>query len=514
MRYSTFAAIYIGTYDVTMEVFEVSRTYGIRSIDQMRKHLEIATDTYATGRVGEENIRQLIEVLKSFMQSASEYQVESVRALAGSAIRDAENSVFLVGQIKEETGLNVELLSNSEQRYLSFKAIVSSDPKVAKLMEKGTAVIDVGGGSIQVSLFEAGRLETTLNLRIGSLRVRDCLMPMHPGIRTYARLVEEFINHEMNTFRKVHLKGRKFESVVVNGDFITESLIRLIEDGNTHSISRKRFDSWYKLIQEFSDDDLARKLNVPSEFISILRPTAVIYHHFVDELGAQKLYVSNVSIAWGIAYDYGEKTKKLKSAHSFADDILGAAQALASRYCVEQKHTENVLQCAIPIFNAMKKRFGLASRDRLLLQIAALLHEVGKYISLNNNGDCAYQIIMNNEIIGLSHDERKMIAMIVKHNTVWLPDFETFARETGYSTKKYLRVAQLTAILRLANEFDRSHHQKVRELRVRLTDQELKVRAFVDQPFVLEQNLIAKQARFFQYVFNISVDLRVKRIGA
>lgn len=513
MRYSTFAAIYIGTYDVTMDVFEISKGKGIRSIDKIRKHLEIATDTYATGKISDGNIRALIGILQNFMEIANGYQVESVRAIAGSSIRDAENNVFIMGQIREEIGLTVELLSNSEQRYLSFKAIVSSDPKIMELMEKGTAVIDVGGGSIQVSIFDHGKLNTTLNLRIGSLRVRDRLLPMHASINTYPELVEEYISHELHTFREVHLQGRKFESVIVNGDFITESLIREIENGESHIVPRKRFDNWYNDIITCTDDDLAVRLNIPAEFASILRPTAVLYHKFVEEIGAQKIYASGVSLSRGVAYEYAETTKKFKSSHSFEEDIIGAASELAHRYRVESEHVENVTLCAKAIFDAMKKRFGLTPRDRLLMRIAVMLHEVGKYISLNNNGACAYQIITHNEIIGLSHEERKLIAHVVMYNTCWLPGFEAFTRETGYDGETYLRIAKMTAILRLANELDRSHRQKVKDIRVKLTDQVLKVRVYVDHSFVLEQNLIRRQITFFKYVYNVDVDLRVTRIG-
>ena len=513
MRYSTFAAIYIGTYDVTMEVFEISKSRGIRSIDKIRKHLEIATDTYATGKISDQNIRALIGILQNFMQIAKEYKVESVRAIAGSSIRDAENNVFIMGQIREKIGLGVELLSNSEQRYLSFKAIVSSDPKIMELMEKGTAVIDVGGGSIQVSIFEHGRLNTTLTLRIGGLRVRDRLLPMQTSVNNYPELVEEYISHEMHTFRKVHLQGRTFESVILNGDFITESLIRVIENGDSHIVSRKRFDRWYSDIITCTDDDLAVRLNIPAEFASILRPTAILYHKFVDEIGAQKIYASGVSLSRGVAYEYAETTKKMKSQHSFEDDILGAASELAHRYRVEEAHVENVGLCAQAIFDATRKRFGLTQRDRLLMRIAVMLHEVGKYISLNNNGACAYQIITHNEIIGLSHEEQKLIAHIVMYNTCWLPDFESFTRETGYDGERYLRIAKLTAILRLANELDRSHRQKVKNIRVKLTDEVLKIRVYADHPFALEQNLIRRQISFFKYVYNIDVDLRVTRIG-
>jgi exopolyphosphatase/guanosine-5'-triphosphate,3'-diphosphate pyrophosphatase len=513
VRYSTFAAIYIGTYDVTMEVFEISKSKGILSIDKIRKHLEIATDTYATGKISEANIRALISILQSFKLIAKEYQVEKVRAIAGSSIRDAENNIFIIGQIREEIGLDVELLSNSEQRYLSFKAIISSDPKIMELMEAGTAVIDVAGGSIQVSIFDHGRLNTTLNLRIGSLRVRDRLLPIQTSVGDYPELVEEYISHELHTFREVHLQGRKFESVIVNGDFMTESLMRVIENGDSHVVSRKRFDRWYNDINACTDDELAVRLNIPAEFASILRPTAILYHKFVEEIGAQKIYASGVSLSRGVAYEYAEKTKKMKSAHSFEDDILGAANELAHRYRVEEAHVKNVEVCALAIFDAIRKRFGLTQRDRLLIRIAVMLHEVGKYISLNNNGACAYQIITYNEIIGLSHEERKLIAYVVMYNTCWLPGFESFTKETGYDGERYLRIAKLTAILRLANELDRSHRQKVKNIRVRLTDEVLKIRVSVDHPFALEQNLIRKQITFFKYIFNIDIDLHVTRIS-
>lgn len=512
MSYTTFAAIYIGTYDVTMEVFEISKKNGIKSIDKIRKHLEIATDTYATGKISPENIRLLIGILENLMQISKGYKVETVRVLAGSSIRDARNNLFIMGQIREATGLNVELLSNSEQRFLSFKSIVSSDPKFAELMEKGTAIIDVGGGSIQVSIFDNGRLNTTLNLKIGSLRVRDRLIPMTASTDNYPELVEEFISHELHTFRVVHLQGRKFESVILNGDFITETLFRNFGYDESNAVSRKRFDKWYEQIVQRRDDQLARMLNIPDEFASLIRPTAILYHKFVDELGAQLIYASGVSLSRGVAYEYAEKSKKLKEAHNFEEDIFGAALELAHRYRVEPEHVRNVDLCAMAIFDAIRRRFGLSSRDRLLLRIAVVLHEVGKYISLNNNGACAYQIIIHNEIIGLSHKERMLVALTDMYNTCWLPEFDNFIRETGIDEEAYyIKVAQMTAMLRLANELDRSHHQKVQQIRARLKEDELRITVSVNGTFVLEQNLVPRQIYFFKDVFNLDVDLHVVR---
>ena len=106
------------------------------------------------------------------------YRVESYRAIATSSLREAENSLFILGKIRQATGLTVEILSNSEQRFLSYKAIASIESRFNKMIEKGTAVIDVDGGSIQISLFDKDALVTTQNIRMGNLRIRERLLPL------------------------------------------------------------------------------------------------------------------------------------------------------------------------------------------------------------------------------------------------------------------------------------------------------------------------------------------------
>ena len=117
------------------------------------------------------------------------------------------------------------------------------------------------------------------------------------------------------------------------------------------------------------------------------------------------------------------------------------------------------------MFDATKKMHGMKERERLLLRMAVMLHDVGKYISLNNVADSSYNIIMSNEIIGLSHIEREMVALIAKYNTAVLPSYDELVMESSLSAEQYLTVSELTAIVRLANARDRSHLQKIQSIR-------------------------------------------------
>ena len=153
----------------------------------------------------------------------------------------------------------------------------------------------------------------------------------------------------------------------------------------------------------------------------------------------------------------------------------------------------------------------MKERERLLLRMAVMLHDVGKYISLNNVADSSYNIIMSNEIIGLSHIEREMVALIAKYNTAALPSYDELVMESSLSAEQYLTVSELTAIVRLANALDRSHLQKIQSIRAVLKERELQLSLTVNRDFTLEQGLCQEKLDFFNEVFSIQPVIKLKR---
>ena len=159
----------------------------------------------------------------------------------------------------------------------------------------------------------------------------------------------------------------------------------------------------------------------------------------------------------------------------------------------------------------MKKIHGMGARERLLLQIAVQLHDCGKYISLADVAECSYRIIMATEIIGLSTEERRVIASAVRYNTTEFVYYGNNTAGPGMDRNSYLLVAKLTAILRLANAMDRSHYQKVQGLKAVLKDRELQLVVDSSQDISLELGLLKDKVEFFEEVFGIHLVLKRKR---
>ena len=509
MAVMTFAAIDIGSYEVSMKIFELSKKIGFRELNDVRYSLELGKGVYSNGKLDTQMLDVLCETLNDFKRMMQDFGVVEYRACGTSALRELANPLIIVEQIYRRTGFKVEILSNAEQHFLGYKSIAAIERGFKKLIQKGTAILDVGGGSLQVSLFDKDALVTTQSLKMGSLRIRQRLQELEKTTIHYDKLVEEFIRNDLTNFQRLYLKDRDIKNVILMGDFITDMIFQ--EEMKDKIITRDEFMKRYEDTVDKTEDVLAQEMEIDPEYASLVVPTMVVCRSFIDIFQAEALWAPGVSLLDGIAYDYAEKKKFIRSVHNFENDILVTSKNIAKRYSSSKSHIQGTMNLCLNIFDSMKKVHGMGKRERLLIQIAALLHDCGKYISMGNVSECSYQIIMSTEIIGLSSLERKMIAYAVRYNTtafVYYDEIQMLG--AGIDRESYIKIAKMTAILRLANAMDRSHCQKVKGIKTVLKDRELQMVMDSSQDISLELGLLQDKVAFFEEVFGIRLVIRGK----
>ena len=509
MAVMTFAAIDIGSYEVSMKIFELSKKIGFRELNDVRYSLELGKGVYSNGKLDTQMLDVLCETLNDFKRMMQDFGVVEYRACGTSALRELANPLIIVEQIYRRTGFKVEILSNAEQHFLGYKSIAAIERGFKKMIQKGTAILDVGGGSLQVSLFDKDALVTTQSLKMGSLRIRQRLQELEKTTIHYDKLVEEFIRNDLTNFQRLYLKDRDIKNVILMGDFITDMIFQ--EEMKDKIITRNEFMKRYEDTVDKTEDVLAQEMEIDPEYASLVVPTMVVCRSFIDIFQAEALWAPGVSLLDGIAYDYADKKKFIRSVHNFENDILVTSKNIAKRYSSSKSHIQGTMNLCLNIFDSMKKVHGMGKRERLLIQIAALLHDCGKYISMGNVSECSYQIIMSTEIIGLSSLERKMIAYAVRYNTtafVYYDEIQMLG--AGIDRESYIKIAKMTAILRLANAMDRSHCQKVKGIKTVLKDRELQMVMDSSQDISLELGLLQDKVAFFEEVFGIRLVIRGK----
>lgn len=507
MAVKTFAAIDVGSYELSMKIFEVSKARGIHEIDHIRHSIDMGTETYITGKLGYERAEELCRILGEFRDIMKSYQVETYKAYGTSAIREMKNKAILLDQVEQRTGIKIDVLSNSEQRFLDYKSIAFQGEEFLKIIENPTAIVDIGGGSIQISLFDKDILVSTQNMKLGVLRLRERLQHLEASFGKYESLVEEMVESQMDVYKKLYLKERQIKNIIVVDDYIS-ALVRNRGNGNQFA-DEKVMERYAGLTKTKNLSEIAKMFRMPEEDMPLLYISMVLLRSIMNSMGAELIWAPGVTLCDGIAYEYGEKNKIVAADHDFEKDIIACAQNVSKRYRGNRKRGETLEQIALNIFDSTRKIHGLEKRERLLLQLSTILHDCGKYISMVNLGECSYSIIMATEIIGLSHLEREIVANVVKYNHLEFDYYEAMNSNT-MDKESYLKIAKLTAILRLANGLDRSHKEKFRNIKITLKEEKLLITVDTQEDITLEKGLFDARADFFEEVYNIRPVIRRK----
>ena len=307
MTGEVFAAIDVGSYEISLKIFELSMKYGVRELDHVRHRMDIGSETYATGRISSYHVDEMIRILSEYKKIMKEYGVTHYQAYGTSAIRETKDIAIVRDLIENRTGIHIDVLSNSEQRFIDYKSIALKYDQFEEIISKPTAIADIGGGSIQISLFEKDTLVVTQNLMTGILRLHTTMEQVHASRLKYAELVTELINSRLSVFSKMHLKDKKVENLIIIDDYVSPVLQKVgIGTEREGYASAEEYRKFYKKSYKKSDLELAKKLNIPEENVPLFHVAGVLVKCILDVTNAENLWAPGITLCDGIAYEYAE----------------------------------------------------------------------------------------------------------------------------------------------------------------------------------------------------------------
>lgn len=511
MSVKIFAAIDVGSFEISLKIVEFFGKNSSKVLEHVRQRIALGQDTYVDGKISNEKMDELCRTLKEFSAIMKTYKVSAYKAYGTSAIREAANTRIILDQIEQRTGIKINVLSNSEQRFLDYKAIAFTGEGFKEVITEGTAIVDLGGGSIQISLFDKDVLVATQNIKLGVLRMQEWLNQLNVKSGQMEEIIDEIASAQLNTFKKLYLKDSTIKTLIVMDDYLSVWIAKSARAlGQAAMVGIEEYEKFLQFLRSTSLQESAKQLGVSIEAARLTAISASIVNRLMKLMGAERIWAPGVSLCDGIAYEYAEKNKIMLCDHDFEKDIAACAMNISKRYMGSRKRAETLENITMTIFDSMKKIHGLGKRERLYLRIAAILHDCGKYISMMEIGETSYHIIMATEIIGLSHMEREIVANVVRYNHSPFVYYDKMP-VNGLTPEAYLIVAKLTAILKIANGLDRSHKQKLRGVKAVVKDSALILTVDTPENITLEKGLFGKRAAFFREVYNIEPIIRQKK---
>lgn len=508
MKKKRIAAIDIGSNSPKMMIAEAGPDGKPVIIETLRGTLSLGTDTYNDQVISEERMSRLCELLLRFQEKLEEYKVEAYRVAATSAVREALNRDFVVARIHQLTGMRCEVLSNSEERYLHNLVLSESFPEFDRLSRRGTVVIDLGAGSLQVSAFVNGHRLMSQNMKLGYLRVRELFSQLSGKAANFAAVMNEYIGSQLAALDlKNYDRQTHWSLIAIGNDLDYLRIFAGLKPDETY-LSGAPLKSAYERLLALSPLELSLHHGIPSDIADVLLPAAIIINRFMEQSRAQGVYMPSVQLGHGLLLELSQSQFHFKPARDHDEDLLSAARTMAIRFGGNEKHLEAKERDATAIVRALGKRYFLNDRFLLLTKAAVWLSEIGQFIHTVNYPRYSAEIVAHSEFIGLSERETKILARCIR----FLPgnDVPVDPELEYHSYNHRLTVLQLTAILRLTDALEISRSEKIKQLKAGLKKRVLTLKIQSEEDMSLEKWAVSERCRLMNELFGLQIELKIQ----
>lgn len=464
------AAIDVGSHETVMRIAEMRMGKAPKDIEVVHRTLPLGSNTYSEGEISQALLDQLIQILQSFRLKLAEYGDMPVVITATSAFREASNVIYGAEQIRRHAGYDIDVLSNSIETSLHLLGLAATLDQYADIVKDTTLIVDIRAGSIQLSLYDQGALINSLNFRIGALRVRELLGDLERQAIDYSALLTEFISGDLDYYQTLGPKRTTYKHLIVIGGNMRFMRHLLELEPEQSQIAVSNFKILYARLAG-RKDSWQRIMDIPDEHRTLLLPTAIIIDEVARHAGVDTIIVPKVSLSSCLLYDLAQRRFKVKAPYDVNADLISLARQVARRYRTDKQHAMHVENLALKLFDLTKKMHDLKKDDRLCLQLAAILHNVGKYIAIQDDGSATLSVLTSTEFIGLTPERKQLVALLAcYHNgNVTIGDYHV--RQLPEPLR--LVLMKLIALLAVANSLDAGHAGKIQLIRARETDQGL-----------------------------------------
>jgi exopolyphosphatase/guanosine-5'-triphosphate,3'-diphosphate pyrophosphatase len=457
------AVIEIGSTGTRLLVAEVDGKGGFSILDRAGKPSRIGRDVFTSGSVSREAARESIAILMGFKELLRGYGIapKDARVIATSAIREAENRDTFVDRVALQTGFRVSVIEDIEENHLMYLAVQHALQDEKRLLSRSNAVIlEVGGGSTELMLLRRGRMAASHSLRIGTVRVDEMIR----GSGSTPGFLMQFLEDNVRTACDLlddELPLDTVKTFIVIGSDARLAAARLAkEHGDDYAIvEREAFVRFVDEVSGLSTEDCVAKLRVPWSEAEGLGPGLAIERLFLERTGAETIVVPNVSIREGLLYTVVQGPD-LEHEVEMRKQITASAASLGRKFHFDEAHATHVTDLALAIFDSLKHDHGLGERERLLLEVASILHDIGSYIRPSGHHKHSEYLILNSEIFGLNRGDLSIVANVARYHRKQ-PPISSHVNYIALSREDRIVVLKLAAILRVADALDRGHDQRI-----------------------------------------------------
>jgi len=498
-RGALIAAIDVGSNAMRLGLAAFDTEAGVpQLIQRYREPVRLGHDAFTSGVLSEKTMGDAIKAFRYFCKILDQHHIEQYRATATSAMRDSKNGHVLVKRIFDETGIKLSLISGEEEARL----VQLSISRRVDLSKQFSLLIDMGGGSVEVTLCDDGEVVSAQSFKIGTVR----LLEMLGQGGDFNSLLSEYLE---GTRKKLKQQlGRRKPALCVatggNAGAIGSLAFQVLGTESADKVSRKELDDLIKKLAALSFDERMHDLGLRPDRADVILPAAMVFREIMKLARVQTMVMPEASLLDGILI--GMMESENVAMHSRRRNLLAWARSLKKKYHVDQHYAKSVAHLALSLFDQMQLLHGLSSRERLLLEVACRAHEIGMYVRVGGHHRHAAYLISASPLLGLLREEKAVLEQAVRYQRKAFPndEHENFMA-LGKNDRQ--KVWFLSAILRLAIGLNKDRRDRVSHVKVVIDDENITLHLEGDGDLLLERWASLQVRDYIQQAFDRNLQI-------
>lgn len=455
-------AIDIGTNSIRLVVAEVEPDGGYRVLEEEREMTRLGRGLVERGRLGNEPMERSLAALTKMKAVAEGFLVAELRAVATSAVREASNGRAFCQEVRRRCGLRVEVISGEEEAQLAMRSAL----RHFDLAGRSVAVVDIGGGSMEVTLAAGSVVDEVLTLPLGAVRLTETYGgadPLSPKRwRRLRRAIDRVLDDQVGKppfYPEIMIgSGGTFTNLAAMEQLEREGTARSVQG---YALSRAEVVHLLHRLRAIPLEERRQTPGLNPRRADIIVAGAAAVARLAKRLGTQQILVNTGGLRDGLLLAMiADRFPAKVSGSARPAHRLESARAFARQCRSSERHCEHVALLAGQIFDGLAARFDLPSDTRELLAAAALLHDIGYVINHAKHHKHAYHLILHGDLQGYSQREIEVVANVARYHRKAYPTrrHAAFARLDRADRR---RVRVLAGILRVADGLDHTHTQRV-----------------------------------------------------
>jgi len=503
------AIIEIGSTGIRLQVAEIHSGGEWQVLDRAVRPVSLGRDVFTSGSVSRESMLECLAVLQNYRELLSSWNIDekNIHVIATSALRVARNRDVFIDRVQQEAGFKLSIVEGIEENRLMYLAVRFALKQDIPLFWKANSMIlEIGGGSTEIMLLRRGQIVAAHSLKIGTILIDQ---RSRHGLGTgiiYQRYLNENIKNTLEMLN-MEMDLAHVRTLVAAGSDARLAAERAGKDINENSklIERNEFIKFVDKIRNYTVEDCIREFGIAYTDAEGVVPGLLVLKLFLERTGAANVAVPLVSIRDGYLVDLASGVDSSMQ-NEFFSQIIASAINLGKKFYFDEAHSRHVTDHCMTIFDALVKEHGMNRRHRIMLEVAAILHDVGTYIKPSGHHKHGQYIVANSEIFGLHNDELNIIANVISYHRGDTPS-QSDIEYIKLQREERILVLKMASILRVADALDRGHSQQIKKITVERRAETIVLN--VDKTYDLSLELIGldEKGGMFQDVFGYKVVL-------